>query len=34
MATFETSSGIEVLDQVLQRKLDPYKAADLISGTA
>jgi LAO/AO transport system kinase len=32
MATFETSSGKDVIEQVLARKLDPYKAADLISG--
>lgn len=32
-ATFETSSGREVLEQVLSRTLDPYKAADLISGS-
>jgi LAO/AO transport system kinase len=31
-ATLETSSGLEVLDQVLSRDLDPYRAADLISG--
>lgn len=32
MAAFETSSGKEVLQQVLDRQLDPYRAADLISG--
>ncbi|MGK5084513.1 methylmalonyl Co-A mutase-associated GTPase MeaB [Bdellovibrionota bacterium FG-1] len=31
MIAFETSSGKEVLQQVIDRKLDPYKAADLIS---
>ena len=31
-SSFETSSGKEVLQQVLSRSLDPYKAADLISG--
>lgn len=31
-ATFETSSGQDVLEQVLSRTLDPYRAADLISG--
>jgi LAO/AO transport system kinase len=29
---FETSSGREVLGQVLRRELDPYGAADLLSG--
>ena len=32
MGTFETLSGKDVLEQVLSRTLDPYKAADLISG--
>ena len=32
MTAFETSSGKEVLDQVIKRQLDPYKAADLLSG--
>ncbi len=32
MAAFDTRSGKEVLEQVLNRKLDPYAAADLISG--
>jgi LAO/AO transport system kinase len=32
MVAFETNSGKEVLEQVLRRELDPYKAADLISG--
>jgi LAO/AO transport system kinase len=31
-AAFETSSGKQVLDELLDRKIDPYKAADLISG--
>ena len=30
-ATFETSSGIELLSQLVERKIDPYKAADIIS---
>lgn len=30
--SFETQSGQEVLEQLLDRKLDPYRAADLISG--
>lgn len=34
MAAFETTSGKEVLEQVLRREIDPYKAADLISGNA
>ncbi len=29
---FETSSGKEVLQQLLSREIDPYQAADLISG--
>jgi LAO/AO transport system kinase len=29
---FETASGQDVLQQVLDRRLDPYRAADLISG--
>lgn len=32
-AAFATPSGEEVLSQLLERKLDPYTAADLISGT-
>jgi LAO/AO transport system kinase len=31
-ATFQTSSGQQVLEDLLSRKIDPYKAADLISG--
>lgn len=31
MTTFETSSGKEILEQVLSRSLDPYRAADIIS---
>lgn len=31
MAAFETSSGQEVLSQLIERKMDPYHAADLIS---
>ncbi|MFL5815508.1 MAG: methylmalonyl Co-A mutase-associated GTPase MeaB [Bdellovibrionia bacterium] len=31
-AAFETSSGMQVLEELLDRKIDPYKAADLISG--
>lgn len=30
-AAFETKSGLEVLDDLASRKLDPYAAADLIS---
>jgi len=33
VAAFETSSGQEVLEQLLKRELDPYKAADLITGS-
>ncbi len=29
---FETSSGRDLLDQLLRREIDPYSAADLISG--
>jgi LAO/AO transport system kinase len=29
---FETSSGKELLDKMLRREMDPYSAADLISG--
>lgn len=29
---FETKSGRELLDQLLRREIDPYSAADLISG--
>jgi LAO/AO transport system kinase len=32
LSIFETSSGQDVVDQVLARSLDPYQAADLISG--
>ena len=32
MASFDTTSGKDVLEQVFARTLDPYKAADLISG--
>lgn len=32
MEAFETSSGKEVLQQLVDRTLDPYRAADLISG--
>ena len=32
LQSFETSSGIELLDQLVERKIDPYRAADLISG--
>ena len=32
MAAFETTSGKDVIEQALSRKIDPYKAADLISG--
>lgn len=31
-ASFETPSGQDVITQVLSRQLDPYKAADLLSG--
>ena len=31
MAVFETTSGQEVLQQLVDRTLDPYKAADIIS---
>lgn len=31
-STFETSSGKEVLQKLLNREIDPYQAADLISG--
>ncbi len=31
-AAFKTSSGQQVLEELLDRKIDPYKAADLISG--
>ena len=30
---FETSSGKDLLEQLLRREIDPYSAADLISGT-
>jgi LAO/AO transport system kinase len=30
--SFETSSGKDLLDQLVQRRLDPYSAADLIKG--
>jgi LAO/AO transport system kinase len=30
-SSFETSSGAELLDQMLKREVDPYKAADIIS---
>ncbi len=33
-ASFETASGQELLQDLIQRKLDPYKAADLISGNS
>jgi hypothetical protein len=29
---FETSSGKDLLEQLLRREIDPYSAADLISG--
>jgi LAO/AO transport system kinase len=29
---FETSSGLELLEKLLRREIDPYSAADLISG--
>ncbi len=29
---FETTSGQELLDQLVKREIDPYKAADVISG--
>ena len=29
---FETSSGLDVLAQLVNREIDPYQAADLISG--
>jgi LAO/AO transport system kinase len=29
---FETASGLDLLDQMLRREIDPYTAADLISG--
>lgn len=32
MASFETSSGQELLAQLMNRSLDPYKVADIISG--
>jgi hypothetical protein len=32
MDAFDTSSGEELVEQMLNRTLDPYKAADLISG--
>lgn len=32
LSAFETSSGKEVLDQLCSRSLDPYRAADLLSG--
>jgi LAO/AO transport system kinase len=31
-AAFKTASGEQVLEDLLDRKIDPYKAADLISG--
>ena len=31
MATFETSSGKELIQQVVDREVDPYKAADIIA---
>lgn len=31
-SAFQTRSGLEVLDQMLRRQIDPYSAADLISG--
>jgi LAO/AO transport system kinase len=31
MGAFETSSGKELLDQLLDRSIDPYQAADIIS---
>ena len=31
MATFETRSGIELLQQVVDRQIDPYQAADFIA---
>jgi LAO/AO transport system kinase len=30
-AAFETSSGVELLEQLVNRQLDPYKAADILS---
>jgi LAO/AO transport system kinase len=33
-AIFETPSGQQVLEELLDRKIDPYKAADLISGNS
>lgn len=33
-AAFQTASGKEVLEDLLERKIDPYKAADLISGNS
>lgn len=33
-AAFKTSSGQQVLEELLDRKIDPYKAADLISGVS
>jgi LAO/AO transport system kinase len=32
LTAFETSSGQDVLNQRVERQLDPYAAADLISG--
>jgi LAO/AO transport system kinase len=31
MATFETQSGIELIQQVVDRQVDPYQAADIIA---
>jgi len=33
MAAFQTASGKDLLDQLLNRTLDPYQVADLIAGT-
>lgn len=31
LGAFQTSSGVELLDQLIDRKTDPYQAADLLS---
>jgi len=33
MAAFQTASGKDLLDQLLNRTLDPYQVADLVAGT-